>query len=263
MHILIVTHPRSRSSFLCDAFSKHYQCTNFHELFDFTNPLNHEITKAKLLKNLSEKVIMEKHVTYLQECTKQIFHENSGSVKLFPRHILNTFLESNNYQYSIQDLNNINFQVVPKFDKILEILKFDKIIFLNRDIINSALSYVLNIHIVKAPLLQNELDKIYFHKKISNIEIKPEYYKHLNFFIFEYILYSHIKKYIQSTVSCDSIELNYNNCVEYVQTNLTGDIKSQFVETSLDYTKIISNYTEIRNYIINVHQQLLEYKFVL
>lgn len=259
MHTLLVCHPRTRSSFFCDSYSKFYNVENFHEFLDFGEPLNKTVLKGKLLNNLTDKLVMEKHLKHIQTCTDEIFSQKGGIVKFFPRHILNTHSEFIGYQYSIANIKNINFQYIPNFHDLLRIENYDQIIFLKRNLHDSTLSYVFNLFGLSSPLLTKEIHKEYLHKKYTNFTITQDYLKHINFFVYEYCLYNKIVAYLQTKYN--GLELDYDTCVDYVHNNLSNDIKSRYLETNLNYKNFISNYDEITNYIDNTQKQIENEKF--
>lgn len=254
MHNIIICHPRSRSSFLCDALEKHYGCANFHEMFDFTPVLQRTITKGKMLDNLDDSLILKNHINYLESCTNKIFSQPSSVIKFFPRHILHTYLNDASYLYSLEHIDKNNFHIVPNFEKYIHLNKFDNIIFLYRNLTESAFSYVLNLHIASLPALLLPADKEFLHKKYKDSIITPNYYKHINFFVFEYILFEQMKEYLKKNYK--SLELTYDDAILYVNNNLSNQLKSHYIKTDIDYKSFIANYDEIAEYISHVYNIL-------
>jgi hypothetical protein len=259
MHILIVGSPRNRTSYLSDAFSKHYNLENLYEILDFTEILRDEIYKGNLKKKLCNVSVMEKHLSYLNQQTQKIFDTNRAVVKLFPRHIVNTTQENYKYPFSIKNIEDINFQLVPNFSKVLRLDKFDEIIILNRDIVDSTISYIFNIFISPIHIIVNEQQKNYIHNSFKNIKINEKYYPLINFYIYEYILGHYLHEYIIKNYKTK--ELTYNNCIEYVENNLPNGVKTEFYKSDINYKKIISNYDEISDYVNSVYDKLKKQLF--
>lgn len=256
MHFLILGRPRCRTSFVCDVLGNLHDASNFHESFDNTDQIKNQVIRSKLTKvqNLQNRIleVQKKHCTKI---TNDVFNEKNAVIKLFTRHLVypsdsikEQFFEHKNYPYFFNKIDQPHFLTITDYIDIFQLKRYDEIFFLDRDLVTSTLSYVFNILVMKSPLYSSENQIKVLKQKNITITIEENLYPYINFYVYEYIIQTQIKKDLQNS-NIKFTELNYDDCIPYITNRFNKMPVSKFSDTKLDYSTIITNYSEIQDYI--------------
>jgi len=142
--------------------------------------------------------------------------------------------------------------------RYLELFKFeqyDKIFFTTRD---SATDCICS------NTLASQLDR-FTYKSIKDFEIDIPI---INFSMDNHLHVQLLRKYVYSQLVTDkikkhfikqgitSVSLEYNDIPSFIKNNYPG-VEISHLETSYDYKKIFSNYSDIENYYLNMRPELV------
>lgn len=260
MKFLILGRPRCRTSFMGDVFRSQFNAPNFHESFDNTDQIKNQIIRAKLAKadNLENTIqhILKKH--YI-DVTNNVFKTEHSVIKFFPRYIvypknniLQQFNSHKDYPYYIKDYSNPQFSIINDYIQVFQLEKYDEILFLNRDLLNSTLSYIFNIFITHIPLYSSDNQVKFFKQKNVVTSIDKTLFPYINFYVYEYILQKQIKQDLID-LGIKFTELDYDQCLPYVENRFGKIPKVRFSDPKFDYSQIITNYSEIKSYVNAVY----------
>lgn len=254
MKILVVSTPRCRTTFLCQSIEQFYKIPNFHESFDYISErYNIDYVRYGLMK---KKPTLEevKHQSkeYIQKTTSEILN-NNGVAKLFPRYLLSYFFLEKNQYCSIDDLSNFSYLYHTDVSEMFNLSMYHKIIFLERDLIETAISYAYGQQ-TKQMLFTDKNLLNYVKRKDQKIEINYETFKMVNFLIFEFCIFNQLKKFIIKNYK-NYENLTYDNCIDHVSNNYGAGENVKVIETNFDYSNLILNYDELRSYIVDTLQK--------
>lgn len=251
MHVLVIGKPRSRTSFLTSALINKFNIShNHHENFNYNFNYNDYLEKLALTKsNPNIEDVYKKQLRHLENITEQVFAENNGIIKIFPRHIISHLGEKRKI-YSYKDFT---FKVMLNVSEIFQLNKYNKILLLNRDLQDSAISYIVGK--ITGQALFTESDKL-ISDQIANtaITITKDHIPQLNYYIFEYIVYEDLYNFIKNNYDCTL--LHYDTVVKYVSEDLK--ISDNFyVNPKFNYSKIVTNYSDIVQYCNSKREEYL------
>lgn len=253
MKILVVSRPRCRTSFMCESASLFYNIPNFHEEYDYIMQ-KYKVDYQRyflLKKNPTLQELNYNLRSHVKSVNDKIEKQN-GVIKLFPRYLLSYFFTNISSHMSIEDFQNFKYNCETNVSEIFNLKMYDQIILLERDLVDSAVSYAHGIQ-TKKMLFTDERIAKYELKKQQKVYIDDQVLYNLNFFIFEYHLYLQLKDFISKHYNFNII--NYDTCKEYVKNNYNNESRISYVDTKFDYLTKIENYEEIKSYILKTVDQ--------
>jgi hypothetical protein len=250
MNILVISSPRSRSSFFCDHLSKFYNVQNFHEIYDYREKTEMLYSKAKMTDQNFLELLIKDQTAYLHKTTKETL-EISSINKFFPRHII---CNSSKINSDIDNIYNFSYKLVNNFIDVLQISKYDSIFVLQRNITDIVASYLFAIKTKKLLHIDSNLLE-YISKKHKNVEFTVEDHSMANYLVFENLLLQSIKSVLQNSKIAYQ-ELNFIDIPKFLEINYKIDQPNSYLESNLDYSKIFSNYKDLNEHCVNVEKLL-------
>lgn len=231
MKTLIISRPRTRSNLLIHAHTMFHDIIDKHEEYTMSTGkiMNANIKDTKFKFSMFQSEI--------KKVTERNFKEGNFAIKLFPRMLIP---HCDFYDLSI--LRNLSYN--------LNIKKYDNIYFLERDVVDSACSYMYSIYIKSFSFTDTEEAKKTF-KEYGNLTVNvndPE----LNFYIYEAAIILKIKEFLEKN-KINYTTLEYDDIPKYVNNNYPS-ITPKTVDNELDYSEVISNYTELKEHILIKYQ---------
>jgi hypothetical protein len=255
MNILVISSPRSRSSYFCDHLSKFYDIENHHEIYDFRQKTLQLYKRNQMLKNTNFLDTLVKHqLNHLETSTQEVW-SNSSINKLFPRHFICNNNESN---LDISDITNFEFRILPNCLEIIKISDYDQIYVLERNLSEIVASF-LYAYNTQNFLYSNKLDLEYVAKKFTKLEFTPNQYSAANYLIFENIILQKVKESL-AMKTIDFTTLDYKEIPNFIDKNFKSPIVNTYLKSELDYSKIYQNFDELVEYCKKT-KILLEEKF--
>lgn len=254
MKILVISRPRCRTSFLCESASLFYNIPNLHEDYDYIMErykIDYQryflLKKTPSLKELNQNLLS--HVNFINNKIQQ----QNGVIKFFPRHLLSYFFTNVGSHMSFDDIKTFSYICETNITESFNLKMYDKIILLERDLLESAISYANGIQ-TKKMLFFNAKEFKYELKKVPKISIDNQVFKNINFYIFEYFMYLQLKNYINNNF--ENVEtLTYDTCTEYVKKHYNNQDQVKYIDTKFNYADKIINYNELKSYILNTVEQ--------
>jgi hypothetical protein len=229
MKVLLYGLPRTRSTYLTDILSQHYNLQNYFE--PYHKAITESIDNSYDINQRDEK--WQAYLIRCQEITNKLKIKDNFILKIFPEAIYNVpQIQNRQFLPSQSDLVPfIEFYNIGMYDQIYVTYRENKTDWL------CSLLYAKN-H--DAFLFTNtNKAKFYAPKKI-----KLEYNIPLEFFAFNELMYEYglrILKHYTTNV----VELEYNEIPNYIKRNFS-EIKSDLVDTQYDYKNNILNYEQIK-----------------
>lgn len=244
MKFLLISRPRTRSTLLIDALSKYYNITDKDENYKFT------INKmpSTILKPENIETYFNSFQTLFKNAVQANFKENNFAIKLYPRMLMLG-------KHDISDLDSYSYKMITNLTYYTNIKKYDKIYYLTRNLKDSICSWAYG----NALNYYNFRDKETLEAKrnsLPSITIDIENDGELKFYIYESAILTHWKKFLIDT-NIIFTEVDYNDTPQYVSDNFPN-IKSKTIDSQFDYSKIITNYYEIDNFINDFYVRSLE-----
>lgn len=260
MNILIIGKPRARTSYLGKCLSSNYKLEYLSEPYDPSAYMNIFYQRLKLLKSKNyENVLYDKQTEWLKGVTKSIFGTDNFVAKLFPRHITVDTSSLENYKFwdkpdsrydSIPDPSSYKFKIITNLSEILQLKKFDKLYFIERNLIDSPISFAYSLRINQFGFSDNnKINEV--KKKYSKITLTERDIPFINYLVFEHVLLLKIKKFIESNYACTF--LTYDNVVNHINSNLNEHLDIDLIDPNFNYKEIITNYSEIEKHIHQVY----------
>jgi hypothetical protein len=200
-----------------------------------------------LKKNPSLQEIHQKHCSYSSKVTEQV-EKQDGIIKFFPRYLLTYLFTDINDHITIKDIESFNYICETNVTEAYKLNMYDQIIFLERDLVDSAMSFVYAMETQQMLFADPNLAK-HASKLERKIYLDGNIFQKLNFFIFEYFLYLQLKNFIIQKFN-NSIILDYDTCVDYVKNNYNNQ-KSGYSDPKFNYVNRIENYAELKSYILD------------
>lgn len=285
MKILVIGHPRSRTTPLICSLSYHNRVNNFNEVYDYCKiyslPERTAISQsadpsAKKLKFFKEKVSLltdqlfapnslqvdnySKFKKSLNSVKTHLLHNDSFAVKLFPRYF--------NASLSLKNLNSYVLDISRYFN----ILKYDKIYTTKRNNIADALaSWHLGklygnhtfYHQDHINIFNRNMELL---KKNTVLTLTEEYQT----FLIEVFLIEKICQYLEKN-KISYVNLEYHSIPNYIAAHCPCDNTEEFLKNNpkmalwamplqlnFDYKSIISNYNEIEDMALKFQDQSKE-----
>jgi hypothetical protein len=250
MKVIIISRGRTRSSHLQKSIS------NTHNLRDLKENLIRGLhaydpefdIRYKNSKINIDELRFNQHKQLLINWTKTFFAQNNYVVKLWPRMLVS---KPHEITYNLQDYKP---NIVTDLSTILKLQEYDKVYFLDRNLIDSVYSWVY------ANITNNFLffegDKSYVKhlQQYDKISVKEEHFSMLKFYIYEIALQNKIREYLLIK-NINHTLLNYDEIPDYVDKNFNK--LSIYKDAKFDYSKKIANYDELSNYINQTYDQAL------
>lgn len=242
MKILIFGLHRTRSQLLLEAICNYYQIYNNKENWiwiagKFSGP------QLKNNKDLDTKFnLFQKEFKQMVELS---FTNNFAS-KLLPRML---FFGSN-----IADENFfINHKIVNNLTYFLNLKKIDKIYVLDRNLTDSACSYMYGLEINQFTF--RDVDNLNY--KIQNtgnicIDINNN---ELKLHILESAFLFYLKQFLKNNYIIT--ELTYDNIPEYISKTFSST-KVEILKTNINYKETITNYDEVKMFVENYYTKCVE-----
>lgn len=248
MKILIMSRPRCRTSFLCEATSNFYNIPNFHEDFDYiVNKYNTDYARYILLKkNPTLQELNQNLKLHINKVNLKL-EENGGVIKFFPRYLLAYFFNNKKKHISIDNFDEFHYFCETNITSLFNFKMYDQIIFLERNLVDSAISYIYSLQTKQ--LLFNDKNIVdYLSRKNERIDIRAEMFPTLDFFIFEFYIYEQLKTFISQKYKTCTF-LTYENCTEYVSNNYKNEKNIKLIDPRYNYSDKIKNYEQLKSYI--------------
>lgn len=248
MKILVVSRPRCRTTFLCESASIFYNVTNFHEDYDYImQKYRIDYQRYFLLRKTPELQELSHNLCSHVKSISEKVEKQNGIIKLFPRYLLSYFFTNVGSHMCIEDFTNFKYTCETNVSEIFKLNTYDQIIFLERNLVDSAISYAHGIQTKKMLFTDQNLVN-YELKKQQKVYIDDQVLCNLNFFIFEYYLYFQLKSFILQNYK--GITLNYDTCIDYVKNNYNIQTRIKYVDTNFDYSNKIENYAKVKSYVL-------------
>lgn len=248
MKILVLSRPRCRTTLLCEASSKFYRIPNFHENFDYirekykTDYIRYNLLK----KNPSLQELNQNLKLHINKVNSKL-EETGGVIKFFPRYLLSYFFGSEKHHMSIDDFQKFNYLCETNISDLFKLNTYDQLIFLDRNLVDSAISYIYAIQTDQILFYDKDVLN-YQSKKSQSIEIRPEIFSILDFFILEFCIYEQLKTFISEKYKTYMF-LTYENCTEYISNNYKNEKELTLLDPKYNYSSKISNYSKLESYI--------------
>lgn len=253
MKILLISRPRCRTSVFCDTTAQFYNIPNFHEELDYAQTKKNDLYKLQLSRKTNLLADLQSlQLTYIKKVTDKVQIED-GIIKLFPRHIL-TYKAHQRYRMA-ENFYEFEYLCNTNISNLFKLNSFDQIFFLERDLLESALSYATCIK-TGHWLFPNNKKLINYANKME-LDLGSLQFNELDFYIFEYLLYLQLKEFILHNYTNCTI-LHYNNCIDFIKNNYKNLEQAITVDPKFDYSSKFKNYDEIVNYINLKHSKYQE-----
>jgi hypothetical protein len=235
--------------------SNFYNLTYHHESFNFAGKQYNEL---RVKYNLRRKTIQLSDVIqhqkkYLTDTLKDLDNQGDYVTKLFPRDLIFT-----TYGTSIKDGRVFEHEIYSNFNELFQLENFDKVYFLDRNIIESTASfgYAYSIDMF---LFTEKGHLDYKKKKNQKIEISNLAFSFMNYHIYESLLHGKIKNFLDRK-NITYTALDYHNCENYIEQNLKCDEPNLYFESNFDYKNLILNYNQC---VEHIETKIEEYSTLL
>lgn len=245
MRIMVISRHRTRSSFLTNALSRFYGLTDKAQVMD--RPLG-RITN--LNRTFDQDLYYQVFLKNFKSCMETQFGHNNFSMKLFPSMLI---LSDSN----IIDLSQYKLKIIQNLTYYANIKKFDKIFFLDRDIVQSYMSYAYAYSVSK----WNVENTLSLTNEPIMIDIN---HPHFKFYLYCSALQSKILEYLNEN-DISYTNLNYDEAVSYVSENLKIE-KTRTIDMHNDYKNLIINHDDlipqIQQFYYECMKSIKDFKFI-
>lgn len=257
MSICIVSMKRTRSSILSASIAEFYGSKNYFGMYDAVTPnLKTQIYFNKLPKNQLMDAKFDYFKQYIKNLTNTILSDKNSVVKLFPRYFIyhdRPSVEAHDKQVLPDNFDDL--LMITDIEEYFQLSKFNKIYYLERNVTDTVCSYSYAIHLNKFHFFnQYELDYHKKHKSSICIDLNSKW---LDFCIFEYMLLTHLKKYMDNKNIKYHI-LNFENIPAYCEQHYSGT-KKNVLDSKFNYKNLIENYTQVEEYVKEFINKNTEY----
>jgi hypothetical protein len=225
MKIGLISRGRTQSSAIVRSLSKKYNLTDNFELY--FNAHN-QIMKYENIKSLGNKNFHQQ----IRNITNTVFLKENFICKLWPSMLIAppSKFEKN------QTFDDIKKKIIFNITEYFRIKDYDQLYFINKDLHHSTLSWI---YTKKTNLFHRGKFTEYSPPIITIDDADLDI---VRFYILEYCLQEKIKDFLcEQKIPYIDITESYN---EYIDTDL---IKT--IATNNDYTKLITNYDTLPNFI--------------
>jgi hypothetical protein len=253
MKILIISQPRCRTSLLCDVFKNYYKIHNYGEDFDIRkNIFENAYSRQKMTgKEIALDDLQNTIRDHLSNVVSQI-KQKDGVVKLFPRYLFSYISEKH---IGINTpIEQFRFNVICDISNVLNLKMFDKILLLNRDLVEATMSWLHGLQTQVMTIYDPTFYK-YISKKNERVLIQDEFLKYANFFILEHIIFNQLSTFI--THNYNTLYLENNSIPKYINDNLQG-VETKYYDTKYDYKDKIINYYDLKSYIETTYKSYID-----
>ncbi len=214
---------------------------------------------ALLKQKLELQDIKKYQKIHLEEINKNLHSQGNYVIKLFARHLIF------HYDGPLTKKQNLDqHQIYLNFNEIFKLEDYDLIYFLDRNFIESAVSFAFGATTSRFLYLDSTALN-YTKKKFKKINVPDNVISLMDDHIFESALLVKIKKFLDKE-NFKYIDLEYNNCKDYVKNNLNCKKFNAYREGNFDYKEIIENYSDcvehIENKYLRFTEQLQNLEFV-
>jgi len=236
MRILIVSRHRTRSSLLCYTLAEFYKISNKMEYYHRIplslqiDPLLRLVPKLQLR---NYKIELDQFETQTKKFTEELFSDPRGFViKFFPKHL-----------FLYNDLDD--FQYIQNISSTYDFKKYDAIYNIDRDPVDSTMSYLYADYKNKWMVHTNYWHKDYQIKK-RPITITDEMHKVIDLKVLEYLIQQKINTFIKN-IGLSVIDLHYDTLPAFCEQNF---VKSNTIlDLENNYKDLITNYADIEGLI--------------
>jgi len=223
------------------AYKEHYNLDYLHEVF--SNSIDNLWMQVKIIKNSNTLEELQKiHIRRLTNIGSKIFTLDNTISKLFSRDLITQYSP----KHTFLNIEDFNYRCVSNVSEILQLDKYDQILLLERNFIDSAMSYIYG-KIVGVMLFERHNSKNFYQQKLKPITITKEQLNILNFYIIEYLVDQNLKKFLETRYSC--VKLDYDEIPDYVNDKFNNSETNYYMNLGIDYKKSIVNYNEVLEYI--------------
>jgi hypothetical protein len=238
MKICLLSRGRTRSTVIANCLSKKFDVPNVgEEYFKAQWEIKRSVDHRKHVDWNSYIPVFENKIS---EITKNLFNKQSFVCKIFPsmliappQHIIN----------HTDTLEKIKPRIIFCVGNYLQLSKYDKIFFLDRDFKQSVLSWVYS---NKTAIYHKYKNKTNTYQIIKLNEVDLARAK---FYILEYILQQKLKKFLtEKSISYTIID--DNNFQEILKTH-NDDLE----KTPISYTELIYRSNDLINNIEQIHNE--------
>lgn len=247
MSYCIIGMKRTRSSVLAESISKFYDSDNYFAMWDSITPsLKDHVFFNKFPAYEKKQAKLDWFKKGIKEATLKVFNTPNSVIKLFPR-----FMIYHDIQY-VQDhkksklpKNLDELIIITEIEEYFQLSKFNKIIYLERNITDAVASYCYAIYLDKFQFYTvKEVRQYNKTCKPITIDLNSPW---IDFCIFEYMLKNQIKKYLDS-IKLNYTLLNYDEIPHHCDLYYSGS-NNRLQDSQFDYSKIIINYANLQDYI--------------
>lgn len=234
MKILIIGRPRTRSTLLINTLSNFYKLSDRDEHYKYI--------LGKLNNNLNGIDYAKSHI---KTFTQKLFSEDNFVIKLFPRMSITS-------PYKISDLKSYQLSIINDLSYFYNLKKYDKIFFIDRELVESVYSYAYSNHInifnFRDQKILNEYSK---NREPVFIDFKSK--DHLRFCVLEKaILDVWYNSLLELNIKFTT--LGYNDIPKFISDNYPNIITSTLNNT-FNYKTLISNYDECSSHILEFYDE--------
>jgi hypothetical protein len=241
MKIALISRGRTRSTAILQSLSDEHKLENFNE--NYFRP--HAIIKQRL--SLKKNSSYGEHIDFfkrkIKETTNEYFRNENFCCKIFPSMLvlpLHVIPDSEN-------LDTTKTRILFNIEEYLQISQYDSIYFLDRNLNDSALSWIYTRKTGKYHTFEN--DNITY----DPVNLVDEDYERAKFYVLEYILQQKIKEYlVKKEIKFTEIsDINYKN---FTNENNSIGIQERFIE----YDKLINGCSTLTDLITKTYKKYTE-----
>lgn len=243
MNVIILSTQRNRSSFLTESYSNEFNLSNWFEKYDLISVMEQEELRLNLLKKENKKeLLFEKQKKFLNQITKSVKDNDNVVIKLFTHSLIER-------PYFLENINILP-RIITDLSTILNV--YDKIVYIDRNIIDSTISYIYAV--VMSSFLYSDKILLDYHKtKSKPIKIEDNKLPIINYQVYQHVIHQHVKTFIENNYN-NTTFLTYDNCVDYVKNNFKNEKQNFFINANFDYRQLITNYDEISDHILRTKE---------
>lgn len=240
MKILVICRPRTRSTYLIDAISSHYNITNLKERF--SNPsgkFNSSVTTQKV-DDWYYPIFMGN----VKQQINKMFQHGDFVMKLWPRMLM---LYKDDSIIPVKQITDLTYYA--------NIKKFDNIFFLDRNLVDSACSWMYSSTIQQYTFTHTDAPSIKL-SEVPNLTIDLNS-PFLKLFVYEAVILGKYKEFLLNNKLAFTA-LDYDDVKGYIDNHFVN-FQSNSVPTQFNYSEIITNYSEVKEY-VSEYYEAIKYK---
>lgn len=232
MKIAVLCTFRTRSSYLTDVLSKHY---NIKDIWEPYENLTRSVFRSSF--NRSPTNLWQAYKTQVPKLTDTFLEQGNFVLKIFNHAYFNSY----KIEYHLERKLNFSFDDTDYCDLInhFKLDKYDQIYFLNRkNVHDNIISFLFGMQ-TKMLYSEDQIPLLSKHKKIKKLSYDPLNLKILvskNMLMPFYL--NQLKK-----IGLPFIELDYEDIPNYVSEHFPN-VQTEYVESNINYKELICNYDE-------------------